>query len=133
MQEEKVYDLELDGLFPERLNPPRAHGTAGEILERIAGEWGLEEKEDKEEIPSPDGVYPSARAYIAHQMLEDQMGKSGAFADPNSLISAMLREGLVRMLTDSEIADWEEEEEMEEYEEARSELDEEWSDGVWEN
>ncbi|HDS29804.1 MAG TPA: hypothetical protein ENN67_02045 [Firmicutes bacterium] len=131
MNEEKVYDLELDGLFPESTKPPRVHGTAGEVLDKIAAEWGIEDKDEEDE--SLDGVYPSSRALVAHQMLEDQMGKHGVYDDPESLIAALIREGLIRTLTDDEIADWEEDEDMEEYEEARSELDDEWSDGVWES
>lgn len=132
MHEELVYDLELEGLFPESLPPPRMHGTAGEILEKIADEWGLKDEDHPELAASVDGIYPSIRAFLAHQMLEDQIGKHGAFDDPDSLMSALLKEGLIRLLSETEIEDWEEEEEKEEYEMARSELDDEWTDGLWE-
>ncbi len=133
MEEQKVFAIQLDGLFPEAEDSPRVHGTAGEILERIADEWGLVEDPNEEQDFPLDGVYPSSRAYKAHQMLEDRMGKPGAFHEPDALIDAMILDGLARPLTDAEFEEWMEEAEMEEYEEARGELDDEWSDGRWES
>jgi hypothetical protein len=132
MDEQIIYAMVLEGLFPEAAAPIRVHGTAGEILEKVADEWGLEDDENLEFDFSLDGVYPSTRAVKAHQMLEDRLGKSGAFDDPDKLMNALIKEGLVRQLTDDEYESWLSEEEMEEYEEARTELDEEWSDGLWE-
>jgi len=133
MDEQKVYAFKLDELFPETEGPLIAHGTAGEILEQIADTWGLEDEQENPELElSLDGVYPSTRALRAHHLLEDRLGTPGAYPEPNSLIAALLREELLRPLTDSEYEDWMEEEEMEEYEEVRGELDDEWVDGVWE-
>ena len=132
MKEEKIYAVELDGLFPEAEVSLRVQGTAGEILERIADQLGLEDDENPGPDFVPDGVYPSVRAMRAHHVLEDRLCKPGAFEDPDSLLAAVLREGLARELTDDEYETWKEEEQMEEYEEARGTLDEEWSDGVWE-
>ena len=132
MHEEQVYSLELGELFPEKETAVRFQGTAGEILERIADEWGLEDDVAPDFDFEPDGLYPSVRSIRAHQVLEDRLGKPGAFHGPDSLIVAMIREGMARPLTEVEIEDWAEEEEKEQYEEARSELGEEWTDGVWE-
>lgn len=132
MNEERVYSIDIGGLFPEAEAAFRVQGTAGEVLERIADEWGLEDGEDPGIDFTPNGVYPSVRAMRAHQVIEDRLGKPRAFDDPDTLMAAVLREGLARELTEEECEAWKEEEEMEEYENARSTLDEEWSDGVWE-
>jgi hypothetical protein len=134
MNEEQVYALEIDGQFFPDDEPMRVHGTAGEMLEQIADAAGIEEQETERDIfdSDPDIVYPSVKAVRAHQMLEERMGKSGAFSDPDALLAALIKEGLARKLSESEFDSWMEEQEMEEYEEARGELGEEWTDGVWE-
>ena len=132
MDEAKIFSIELDGLFPELDMAPRMHGTAGEILERIADQWGLEEEEAEELDIALDGIYPSTRAYRAQQVLEERLQNTGGFMEPDSLIAALIKEGLVRPMTDAEFDEWQDENEMDEYEEARGELDEEWQDGVWE-
>lgn len=130
-EEHRIFMIELVGLFPEEDLPPRVHGTGGEVMERIAEEWGLQD-DNTVDIANLDGVFPSVRAYRAHQLIEDQMGKSGAFPDPDSLIDAMIREGMARKLTDDEFEDLIDDEELEGYEVERSILDDEWTDGVWE-
>jgi hypothetical protein len=134
MNEEQVYALEIAGQFFPDDEPLRVHGTAGEILEKIADATGIEEAEGEREAfdNDPDAIYTSVKAVRAHQMLEERLGKSGVFSDPDSLITAIIKERLARRLTESEFDAWMEEEEMEEYEEARGELGEEWTDGVWE-
>ncbi len=132
MDERDIFSLELDGLFPELEVAPRMSGTAGEILEHIADEWGLEDDKSLELDVQLDGVYPSTRAIKAHHILEDQMGKSGSFNNPDLLIIAMLQEGLAKYMTDEEFEDFLDDKEAVAYEEARSSLDEEWADGVWE-
>jgi len=133
MDEKKVYAVKLDDLFPELEGPIVAHGTAGEILELIAVKWGLQDEDENPEIEqSLDGAYPSTRALRAHHLLEDRLGRNGAFGDPDSLIDALLHDGLLRSLSEDEYEDWIDEEEMDEYDDARSELDDEWTDGVWE-
>ena len=133
MNEEQVYSLEIDGQFFTNDEPFWVSGTPGEILERIAVKLGIEDEQEGVELDFGPGLeYPSARAIRAHQLIEDRIGKPGAFADPDSLLQAMIREGFARRLTEKQIESWAEEEVMEECEEARSELDEEWSDGVWE-
>ena len=133
MDEQKIFSIELDGLFPEYDTAPRVSGTAGEILERIADEYGLED-EDPSEIDFPlDGVYPSTRAFRAKQLVEDRLQKSADFDEPDALIGAMMEEGLARHMTDDEFDEYQDELELDEYNEARSELDEEWQDGLWEN
>jgi hypothetical protein len=132
MDEHNIYSVKLDGLFPEAEEPIRVHGTAGEVFERVAEEWGLNE-EDNADLDIPlDGVYPSIRSIRAHQLLEDHIGKSGVFSDPDSLLVALVREGLVRYMTEAEYEDWIDEEEMDVYDNARAGLDDEWTDGVWE-
>jgi hypothetical protein len=134
MNEEQIYALEIDGqFFPEDV-PLRVHGTSGEVLERVADECGIEdERAEGEELDfGPDVMYPSVRAIRAHQMIEDRIGKTGMYKDPDSLLQAMIREGFARRLTDAEFDKWMESEQMEEYEEARGALDDEWVDGVWE-
>lgn len=133
MDEQKIYMVELDGLFPEYDDPPKVHGTSGEVLERIADEYGLEDEENEDVDIPLDGVYPSKRAFRAHQLMEDRIGKSGVYMEPDTLLEALIKEGLVRNLTEDEFESWLEDEDMDEYEEARSELDDEWTDGVWEN
>ena len=132
MDEQDIFSLELSGLFPELDVPPRMSGTAGEILERIAGEWGLEDDESLEYEHALDGVYPSTRAIKAHHMLEDQLGKSGAFSNPDLLIFAMIHEGLASSMSDEEYEDYLDDADHGEYEEERSTLGDEWTDGVWE-
>jgi hypothetical protein len=134
MNEEQIYALEIDGQFFPDDEPMWVHGTSGEIFEQVANQWGIEDEqvEGEETDFGPDVLYPSVRAIRAHQMLEDRIGKSGVFKDPDSLLLAMIREGFARRLTDSEFDSWVESEQMEEYEEARGELDDEWVDGVWE-
>jgi len=134
MNEEQVYALEIDGQFFPDDEPLRVHGTSGEVLERIADAWGIEEQDEERDAfdSDPDIIYPSVRAVRAHQMLEERMGKSGAYSDPDTLLTALIKEGFARRLTESEVDAWMEEEEMDEYEEARGELGEEWADGVWE-
>ncbi|MCK4720308.1 hypothetical protein KAU08_06600 [bacterium] len=132
MDEQDIFSLELDGLFPELDVAPRMSGTAGEILEHIADEWGLEDDKNLELDVQLDGVYPSTRAIKAHHILEEQMGKSGSFNSPDLLIIAMLEEGLAKHMTDEEFEDFLDDKEAVAYEEARSSLDEEWADGVWE-
>jgi len=133
MQEQKIYAVRLDDLFPELDGPIIAHGTSGEILEQIATKWGLEDQEENPELEmSQDGVYPSSRAIRAHQLLEDRVGRHGAFGTPDLLMDALLKDGIVQHLSEDEYEDWVDEEEMDKYEDARSELDEEWTDGVWE-
>jgi hypothetical protein len=124
--------IELGGLFPELEDAIKVHGTAGEIFERIADEWGIEE-EDVSQIDIPlDGEYPSTRAFRAQQLLEERIGKPDTMMIPDMLMDALLLEGLVRPLSDDEYDEFMDEEEMDYYEEARGELDEEWTDGVWE-
>jgi hypothetical protein len=132
MDEQDIFSIELGGLFPDRVNPLRVSGTAGEILERIANEWGLEDDESLELERLLDGVYPSTRAIKAHHMLEDQLGKSGAFASPDMLLFAMVQEGLATHMTEEEFEHFLDEEDADEYEEARGTIDDEWADGVWE-
>ena len=133
MDEQKIFALDLGGLFPEYDESLKVYGTAGEILEQVADEWGLEEDKEVDADFSPDGVYPSSRAFKAHQLIEDQLGKTGAFSEPDALVMAMVREGLARFLSDDEIDDWIDTEDKEEFEEARGELDDEWTDGRWES
>jgi hypothetical protein len=133
MDEHKIFAIELGGLFPELTDSPKVHGTAGEILERIADEWGLEE-EDAADLDIPlDGVYPSIRAFRAHQLLEDRLASKERTPDPDKLIEAMINEGLARKMTEDEYEELMDLEDLDEYEEARGELDEEWVDGLWEN
>jgi hypothetical protein len=134
MNEEQVYALEIDGQFFSEDEPLWVHGTAGEILEQVAKELGIEgqehEVDDLEYSSEID--YPSIRAVRAQQALEERMGKTDAYADPDAMLNGMIREGYARRLTDEEYESWMEEEEIDEYEEARGEIGEEWSDGVWE-
>lgn len=132
MDEQDIFSIELEGLFPELEVSPRMSGTAGEILERIADEWGLEDDKNLELDIQLNGVYPSTRAIKAHHILEEQMGKSGSFNSPDHLIKAMLQEGLAKYMTDEELEDFLDDNEAVAYEEARRSLDEEWADGVWE-
>ena len=134
MNEEQVYALEVNGQFFEDDIPLRVHGTAGEIMEQLADEMGVEATEEEEQdVELPAGVdFPSLKAYRALQTLEDRMGKTGTYKDPDSLLQGMMKDGFARPLTEEETESWMEEEGMEEYDEARSDLDEEWSDGVWE-
>ncbi len=133
MEEQKTYAVKLDGIFPEEDGPVVAHGTAGEILEQIADKMGLEDqKEDDDLGVALDGVYPSTRAIAAHHLLEERIGSSGAYGDPDLLIAALIREDQIAYLTDDEYDEWIDEEEMYEYDEARGELGEEWNDGRWE-
>ena len=132
MDEHKIFAIEMDALFPELDESPKVNGTAGEILERIADEWGIEDEEDIDPDFPLDAVYPSSRAFKAHQMLEEQIGKPGGFPEPDSLIDALINEGLVRIMTEDEFEEWMDKDEMVQYEEARSGLDEEWTDGLWE-
>jgi len=132
MDERKVYIIELNGLFPELEEDIRVHGTAGEILERVADTYGIED-EPAEDFDIPlDGEYPSTRAYRAQQILEERLGKVDSFIEPDSLIDALMKEGLVRLLSEDEIDEFMDEEEMIVYDEVRGELDEEWTDGRWE-
>ncbi len=132
MDERKVYIIELGGLFPELDEEIKVHGTAGEILERIADTYGIE-NEPPEDIDIPlDGVYPSTRAFRAQQILEERLGKVDAFMEPDSLIDALMVEGLVRSLSEDELDEFMDREEMVNYDEARGKLDEEWTDGRWE-
>ncbi|MFH1676325.1 MAG: hypothetical protein ABIC40_04795 [bacterium] len=133
MDEQKIFALDLGGLFPEYDESLKVYGTAGEVLEQVADEWGLEEDKEADGEFSPDGVYPSSKAFKAHQLIEDQLGKSGAFADPDTLVMAMVRDGLARFLSDDEIDEWIDKEDQLEFEEARGALDEEWTDGLWES
>jgi len=133
MDEQKLFAIDLEGLFPELDDPPKVHGTAGEILERIGDEWGIEE-EDVTNLEFPlDGVYPSTRAFRAHQLLEERIHRHDSAGDPIALIDILIKESLVRPISDDEYDEMMEEEELGEYEEARSELDDEWVDGRWEN
>ena len=132
MDEQDIFSIELGGLFPDRVIPLRLSGTSGEILERIANEWGIEDDNTLELERALDGVYPSTRAIKAHHMIEDQLGKSGTFASPDLLILALIQDGMATYMTDEEYEDFLDEEELDEYEEARGTIDEEWSDGVWE-
>ena len=133
MDEHKIFAIELGGLFPELADSPKVHGTAGEILERIADEWGLED-EDSADLDFPlDSVYPSTRAFRAHQLLEERISSKDGISDPDKLIDAMIKEGLARKMSEDEYEELMDLEDVGEYEEARSELDEEWSDGLWEN
>ena len=132
MDEHKVFMVELGGLFPEFDDAPKVHGTAGEILERVADEMGIEDGDATELDYSPDGTYPSIRAYRAQLVLEDRLHSPNKIANPDELIALLIKEGLVRPMTDAEFDEWQDELEMDEYEEARSGLDEEWQDGLWE-
>ena len=136
MDEEQVYSLEIDGQFFENDEPFWAHGTAGEILEQVADELGIEEDTEEEEdtrwASELELIYPSRRALKAHQMFEDRLGRPGFYPNPDSLIEALIAEGLARHLSPDELEAFLEAEELEEYEEARGEIDEEWRDGVWE-
>lgn len=132
MNEENVYSLEIDGQFFPDGEPMWFHGTAGEILEKIADELGIEEEDDCSLDVGCEEIFPSVRAYRAHQMFEDRLGKSGDLLDPDSLIQTLVKEGYARMLTPNEFDRWMEEEEMDEYDNARGELGDEWADGVWE-
>jgi hypothetical protein len=133
MDEHKIYAVNLDELFPDLEGPIIAHGTSGEILEQIAGRWGLEDEDENPDLGlSLDGVYPSTRAIRAHQILEDRIGRHGAFETPDLLMDALLQDGIIRHVTDDEFEDWVDDEEMDEYEEARGTLDDEWTDGLWE-
>ncbi|HEX9745266.1 MAG TPA: hypothetical protein VGB30_07550 [bacterium] len=129
--EQTIYNLELTGALSEDLEELMVRGTAGEVLEQVADAWGLEDDPDGIDA-SIEGIYPSVKAYLAHQLIEDHMGKSGAFSDPESLIKAMILDGTARILSDDELDEILDDEEMDEYEEERASLDEEWTDGVWE-
>jgi hypothetical protein len=134
MNEDQVYALEINGQFFSEDEPLWAHGTAGEVLEQIADELGIADPSEEEgavELP-PGADFPSAKALLALQTLEDKMGKTGTYKDPDSLLTGMIKDGFARRLTEEEYESWIEDEEMEEYDEARGELGEEWTDGVWE-
>jgi len=131
MHEQEMYVVDLSELFPDSEGPIIAQGTAGELMEKIADEFGLEDEDNAVDIDL-DSVYPSTRAFRAHQVLEDRLGKSGVFDIPDMLVEVLIKEGLLRSISDEEYDDWADEEEMDEYDDARSDLDEEWSDGVWE-
>ena len=133
MNEEQVYALEINGQFFEEDEPFWVQGTAGEVLEKIADQMGVEESPEEADSELPPGVdFPSIKALRAHQTLEDRMGKTGTYKDPDSLLQGMIKDGFARRLTEEETENWMEEEGMEEYDEARSDLGEEWHDGVWE-
>ncbi len=133
MDEQKIFAVDLEGLFPELDDAPKVNGTSGEILEKIADVWGLEEDEESDDPDNfLDIIYPSNRAFKAHQMLEEHLGKPSAFPEPDSLIDALINDGAIRPLTEDEFDEWQDENEMDQYESARSNLDAEWQDGVWE-
>jgi hypothetical protein len=134
MNEEQTFSLEINGQFFADDEPVRVHGTAGEVLEQIADHMGLEDEEMEADSFGLNGcdLYPSSRAMRAHTILEERLGKSGAYDNPESLIDAVMREGFARRLSEAEYEEWIEEQGMDEYDEARSELDDEWKDGVWE-
>jgi len=132
MDEQKIFMVELDGLFPEFDEAPRVYGTAGEILERIAKELGLEDGDSEDLDLSLESIYPSSRAYRAQQAMEDRLQNADGFVGPDELITAMIKEGLIRTMSDDEFDEFQDENEMNEYESARSGLDEEWQDGLWE-
>ena len=132
----KVHDLLYAGrdivLFPDFEDNPRVRGTAGEVLELIADLMGIEDEDADNVDFALDGIYPSTRAYRAQQAMEDRLPNPDNIFGPEDVINALMKEGLVRSMSDDEYEEWQDENEMEEYEEERGGLDEEWQDGLWE-